>query len=680
MLNLLPVNGPGQSLWVHRVFAVAVATATVAPVDTFAYFQSSAQATATATTSVAAGIIKSTAVQAQGRAAAAVQPTLAYAGTSTAEASAFGLAAVRRDVFAEASATGTSVASALLASDIGEVLAFPQPWVVAVGGGLNGVSFSYLTERGGATALGSAQPTKVHPGHVSDLTASATGTATADVTRWAMVDDAVGAVLWTRAEAFYMSALDNGFWQDGQTWEDTESWVDAGWYYHDGYVPAGTVAGTATGTIDNTLVTLIETVGPYNLGQSYAVACTGTLRQPASVTATGLATGLADESWLTYANAQATADSRAQAAGVRTCFGAAAEAAEATALSTRATTRQIGTASGTVTATALAPVAVRTCFGAGVLLATATGAAAPANLYRDTATGSGQATGAGQALQTFSGRATASGTGSGVAAPAEFRLATVSGELASGVGNVQAMVDYSAAAVGIGTAESGVLSKQHLGQSASGAAASAGSAGPFAARAGATTITGEATGTSAARQQHAAQATATGTATGSAEKDVDHGAVYAVPTPVLVQVGGGLNGVEFGYTTYVGGAAATGVAIPSVTYEGTAAADTLSTGSSAGRYLRLAAASAGLSEGYGLAWYARQHFATAAEEAVTEGAAHALMNYRGLVTASAGATATITAFANSDVLAPTCRYLIVAADDRTMPIEADDRLLRVTCG
>ena len=638
MLNLLPVNGPGQSLWVHRAFAVAVATATVAPVE-FAYFQPSyAQATATATTSVAAGIIKPAEVQAQGRAAAAVQPTLAYAGSSTAEASAFGLAAVRRDVFAEASATGTSVASALLASDIGEVLAFPQPWVVEAGGGLNGVSSSYLTERGGATALGSAQPTKVHPGHVSDLTASATGTATADVTRWAMVDDAVGAVLWTRAEASYMSAL------------------DAGWYYHDGYVPAGTVAGTATGTIDNTLVTLIETVGPYNLGQSYAVACTGTLRQPASVTATGLATGLADESWLTYANAQATADSTVQAAGVRICFGAAAETAGATALSTRATTRQISTASGTVTATALAPIAVRTCFGAGSSPATATGAITPANLYRDTAAGSGQATGAGQALQTFSGRVTAFGTGSGVAAPAEFRLATVSGELASGVGNVQAMADYSAAAVGTGTAESGVLSKQHLGQSASNVATSAGSAGPFAVRAGATTATGEATGTSAARQQHAAQATATGTATGSAEKDVDHGAVY------------------------VGGAAATGVAIPSVTYQGTAAADTLSTGSSAGRYLRLAGASAGLSEGYGLAWYARQHFATAAEEAVTEGAAHALMNYRGWVTASAGATATITAFANSDVLAPTCRYLAVAAEDRTMTIEADDRLLRVTCG
>lgn len=600
MLNLLPVNGPGQSLWVHRAFAVAVATATVAPVE-FAYFQSSyAQATATATTSVAAGSIKPAEVQAQGRAAAAVQPTLAYAGSSTAQASAFGLAAVRRDVFAEASATGTSVASALLASDIGEVLAFPQPWVVEVGGGLNGVSFSYLTERGGATALGSAQPTKVHPGHVSDLTASATGTATADVTRWAMVDDAVGAVLWTRAEASYMSALDNGFWQDGQTWEDTESWVDAGWYYHDGYVPAGTVAGTATGTIDNTLVTLIETVGPYNLGQSYAVACTGTLRQPASVTATGLATGLADESWLTYANAQATADSTAQAAGVRTCFGAATATAQAKALSTMATTRQISTASGAITATALAPVAVRTCFGAVASPTTATATVTPADLYR----------------------------------------ATVSGALGTG----------------------------------------SGSAGPSVVRAGATTITGEATGTSAARQQHAAQATATGTATGSAEKDVDHGAVYAVPTPVLVQVGGGLNGVEFGYTTYVGGAAATGVAIPSVTYQGTAAADTLSTGSSAGRYLRLAAASAGLSEGYGLAWYARQHFATAAEEAVTEGAAHALMNYRGWVTASAGATATVTAFANSDVLAPTCRYLIVAADDRTMPIEADDRLLRVTCG
>lgn len=575
MLNLLPVNGPGQSLWVHRAFAVAVATATVAPVE-FAYFQSSyAQATATATTSVAAGIIKPAEVQAQGRAAAAVQPTLAYAGSSTAQASAFGLAAVRRDVFAEASATGTSVASALLASDIGEVLAFPQPWVVEVGGGLNGVSFSYLTERGGATALGSAQPTKVHPGHVSDLTASATGTATADVTRWAMVDDAVGAVLWTRAEASYMSALDNGFWQDGQTWEDTESWVDAGWYYHDGYVPAGTVAGTATGTIDNTLVTLIETVGPYNLGQSYAVACTGTLRQPASVTATGLATGLADESWLTYANAQATADSTAQAAGVRTCFGAATATAQAKALSTRATTRQISTASGAITATALAPVAVRTCFGAGSSPATATGAATPANFYRDTAAGSGQASGTGTALQRFAVRAAATGTGTSAATTATFHPGQAATGLTAGTGTAAALMTYQAQSLITGTGEGIALGRQQRGHYSSAMA--------------------EATGMGAAVMNYQAAVTNAAGASGEATCATQH----------------------WGLLTGASGAS---------------------------------------------------------------GSAAALMNYRGLVTASAGATATITAFANSDVLAPTCRYLAVAAEDRTMTIEADDRLLRVTCG
>ena len=575
MLNLLPVNGPGQSLWVHRAFAVAVATATVAPVE-FAYFQSSyAQATATATTSVAAGIIKPAEVQAQGWAAAAVQPTLAYAGSSTAEASAFGLAAVRRDVSAEASATGTSVASALLASDIGEVLAFPQPWVVEVGGGLNGVSFSYLTERGGATALGSAQPTKVHPGHVSDLTASATGTATADVTRWAMVDDAVGAVLWTRAEASYMSALDNGFWQDGQTWEDTESWVDAGWYYHDGYVPAGTVAGTATGTIDNTLVTLIETVGPYNLGQSYAVACTGTLRQPALVTATGLATGLADESWLTYANAQATADSTAQAAGVRTCFGAATATAQAKALSTRATTRQISTASGMIIATALAPVAVRTCFGAGTSLATATGTATPANFYRDMATGSGQASGTGTALQRFAVLAAATGTGTGNVTPADFYQVAATGTLATGTGTGVAVVNHAGQGNASGTVQGIATGRRQPGQTSAG--------------------TAEATGTAAASLVYLAELIASSGASGEAT-------------------------------------------------------------------------------------YATQHWGLLTGASGASGIAAALMNYRGWVTASAGATATITAFANSDVRAPECRYLIVAADDRTMPIEADDRLLRVTCG
>lgn len=575
MLNLLPVNGPGQSLWVHRAFAVAVATATVAPVE-FAYFQSSyAQATATATTSVAAGIIKPAEVQAQGRAAAAVQPTLAYAGSSTAQASAFGLAAVRRDVFAEASATGTSVASALLASDIGEVLAFPQPWVVEVGGGLNGVSFSYLTERGGATALGSAQPTKVHPGHVSDLTASATGTATADVTRWAMVDDAVGAALWTRAEASYMSALDNGFWQDGQTWEDTESWVDAGWYYHDGYVPAGTVAGTATAAIDNTLVTLIETVGPYNLGQSYAVACTGTLRQPASVTATGLATGLADESWLTYANAQATADSTAQAAGVRTCFGAATATAQAKALSTRATTRQISTASGAITATALAPVAVRTCFGAGSSPATATGAATPANFYRDTAAGSGQASGTGTSLQRFAVLAAATGTGTGNVTPADFYQVAATGTLATGTGTGVAVVNHAGQGNASGTVQGIATGRRQPGQTSAG--------------------TAEATGTAAASLVYRAELIASSGASGEAT-------------------------------------------------------------------------------------YATQHWGLLTGASGASGIAAALMNYRGWVTASAGATATITAFANSDVRAPECRYLIVAADDRTMPIEADDRLLRVTCG
>ena len=575
MLNLLPVNGPGQSLWVHRALAVAVATATVAPVK-FAYFQSSyAQATATTTTSVAAGIIKPAEVQAQGSAAAAVQSTLAYAGSSTAQASSFGLAAVRRDVSAEASAMGISVASALLASDIGEVLAFPQPWVVEVGGGLNGVSFSYLTERGGATALGSAQPTKVHSGHVSELTAGATGTATADVTRWAMVDDAVGAVLWTRAEASYMSALDNGFWQDGQTWEDTKSWVDAGWYYHDGYVPAGTAVGTATGTINNTLVTLIETVGPYNLGQSYAVACTGTLRQPASVIATGMATGLADESWTSYANAQASADSAAQAAGVRTCFGATAATAGATALSAKTTTRQISTASGTVTATALAPVAVRTCFGAGISLATTAGAATSANFYRDTATGNGQASGAGAALQRFAVLATAAGTGTGNVTPADFYQVTATGTLAT------------------------------------------------------------ATATTAAVVSHAGQGTASGSVQGIATGRRQPGQASA------------------------GTAEATGTAAASLVY----LADLI--------------ASSGAS---GEASYATQHWGLLTGASGASGSATALMNYRGSVAASAGATATITAFANSDVLAPACRYLAVAAEDRMMTIEADDRLLRVTCG
>ena len=574
MLNLLPVNGPGQTLWVHRALAVAVATATVTPVA-FEYFQSSyAQATATATSSVAAGRVFAVGSHEQCQAAGNVLPTLAYAGSSTGNATAFGLAAVRRDVPATASATGTCVASALLASDIGEVLAFPQPWVVTVGGGLNGVSFSYLTERGGATALGSAAPTKRHPGTALGSAAAQAEAGSADVVRYALVADALGASLYTRAEASYMSAMDNGLWNDDGTWIDGGTWEDDGFYYHDGFVPGATAASTAS--IDNSLVTLIETIGPYNLGQSYAVSCVGTLRQPATATASGVVTGLADESWTSYAHAQANAQASAvTTTAVRTVFPAATRTAGATAPRAKAAARYASRATATVAATTVPPIAVRTCFGEGLWPATVTGTATPGNQYRATPVGNGQATGTSAALQTFVGSATGTGAVTSAVDPADFYRVIASGVLANGAGLAVGVLNHATTATGTGTAASAARGLHHPGQASAASAAATGSA-----------------------------------------------------SAVLV-------------------------------YQAELAASSHANGQAA---------------------YATQRWGLLEAAAGAAGTGAASMNYRGWVTASAGATATVTAFANSDVLAPDCRYLTVAADDRVMTLEADDRLLMVTCG
>ena len=76
---------------------------------------------------------------------------------------------------------------------------------------------------------------------------------------------------------------------------------------------------------------------------------------------------------------------------------------------------------------------------------------------------------------------------------------------------------------------------------------------------------------------------------------------------------------------------------------------------------------------------ATQYYAALLGEATGNGQGAALMNYAAQVLTLATASGSGLGFANSDVLAPDCRYLTILAEDRTLLAEGDDRLFTVTC-
>ena len=76
---------------------------------------------------------------------------------------------------------------------------------------------------------------------------------------------------------------------------------------------------------------------------------------------------------------------------------------------------------------------------------------------------------------------------------------------------------------------------------------------------------------------------------------------------------------------------------------------------------------------------ATQYYAELLGAAAGTGQGAALMNYAAQVLTLATASGSGLGFANSDVLAPDCRYLTILAEDRTLLAEGDDRLFTVTC-
>lgn len=354
-INGFSLNGAAYPSWVVRAVVVAVAAASVTVAPTRITF-----ATAFGDAAVSVTLTQTHTIQARATGttdtSSFVQPRLIYAGASTAEATATGNGAVRRDVFAFAGGDATCTGEALTAQALGEVDATAASTVVL------------------------ADAHIIHPGR-SLVLCEATGDGTADVTRYPTVVAGLGSVQYTRGEASVQ--------RSGESF-----------YRHDGYVPLATAG--AVGEVPQDRVQIIATFGSFQYAD-----CTGTAGSFVIYSGRALGTGVntpvqAVPSHIHRPTASGTADASGTATGTRNVLPMATAMADAAAQSPRGlikhAARSVGSADVSVSATGL-----RTAFGSAIGTA---GGESAGNVvygvqhYMDGA-GVGESTGSASATQNF---------------------------------------------------------------------------------------------------------------------------------------------------------------------------------------------------------------------------------------------------------------------------------------
>lgn len=212
-------SGASLASWVISAAVIATSAASVVSCEPLRTTYGSASANAAAVTSSVTATVTS-GLSATGIATAQSEaiPHVIYAGGCLGNATATGTAVVLRNVYGAATGEATSTGFATLAQAIGEA---------------SGSSAATVIQ---------ADAHRIRPG-AANTTATATGGATGDVIRYAVVNAQLSGVTYTRAEA---SLKLNG-----------ESF-----YTHDGYVPENQAVGSGTGSIqqDATKVTVTNPV------------------------------------------------------------------------------------------------------------------------------------------------------------------------------------------------------------------------------------------------------------------------------------------------------------------------------------------------------------------------------------------------------------------------------------
>lgn len=266
-VNGFSINGTVLPSWVVRAVVVATAAATVASSEPTRTTYASAHGDA----AVVVSLTQTHTIQARATGTASVsssiEPTLKFAGSSVATATATGNGAVRRDVWATAGGDATCTADALTAQAIGEAQAFAVSTV--------DLALAHI----------------IHPGRSVSL-CEASSEASGDVTRYPTV------------------LLTYGY--SGPSWGEASVKRNGNNYFeHDGYSLA---TSTSTSLVEQDKTKIIATLGTFDFGNGtsgansfivYSARATGTaINTPQTVpathiyrptaSATGTATGTAD--------------------------------------------------------------------------------------------------------------------------------------------------------------------------------------------------------------------------------------------------------------------------------------------------------------------------------------------------------------------------------------------------
>ena len=266
-VNGFSINGTVLPSWVVRAVVVATAAATVASSEP----TRTTYATAHGDASVVVSLTQTHTIQARATGTAlvssSIEPTLKFAGSSVAMATATGNGAVRRDVWATAGGDATCTADALTAQAIGEAQATAVSTV--------DLALAHI----------------IHPGRSITL-CEASNAASGDVTRYAV--------------AFLTYGYSGPSWGEASVKRNGNDYFE-----HDGYSLA---TSTATSLVEQDKTKIIATLGTFDFGNGtsgansfivYSARATGTaINAPQTVPAThiyrptasttGTATGTAD--------------------------------------------------------------------------------------------------------------------------------------------------------------------------------------------------------------------------------------------------------------------------------------------------------------------------------------------------------------------------------------------------
>lgn len=292
-------------------------------------------------------------------------------------------------------------------------------------------------------------------------------------------------------------------------------------------------------------------------------------------------------------------------------------------------------------------------------LASATATAYQSTALRGTASASASvvmATGVRNVLPTASGTADATSSPARVWIDQAARATTTSGtSLSGGALPVRTAFGHSSALADASSTLT--LARQHYGAALATGAATSNPVAFLTNYAGRVSVTGgaAASGNATWAEGHLGYVVATATATASATAWAEYW-----PTPE-------------------GLASATGNATPATQHYAASWGGGEASREPAAALMDYAAQAEATATASGHAEPATQHYAELLGAAVGTGQGAALMNYAAQVLALATASGTGLGFANSDVLAPDCRYLTILAEDRTLLAEGDDRLFTVTC-